>query len=60
MLTSYTREQVLKALNERSLMMRELEKKGFRRLVFACGAFLVFKWAKTRMGGTERSAGLLK
>ena len=58
--SKWTREMLKAALNERSLMMREIEKKGFRRLVFACGAFLILKWAKTRLGGTEKSAGLLK
>ncbi len=52
-------QAVRRALNERSLMVRDVERKGFRRLVVACGAFLALKWLKTRLGGVEKSAGAL-
>ena len=56
----WTTEAVRKALNERSLMMRDVERKGFRRLVMACGAFLALKWLKTRLGHVDKSAGTLE
>ena len=34
------------ALNERALLVRELEKTGLRRLVLCCGVFLAYKLAK--------------
>ena len=52
-------EAVRRALNERSLMMRDLERKGFRKLVVACVGFLAYKWLKTRLGGVEKSKGTL-
>ncbi len=55
----WTSEAVRKALNERSLMMREVERKGFRRLVMASAAFLALKWLKTRLGHVEKSSGAL-
>lgn len=34
------REEVRRAINERFLLLRELEKTGFRRLLFASAAFI--------------------
>jgi hypothetical protein len=55
----WTTEAVRRALNERALMVREVERKGLRRLVVACAAFLALKWLKTRLGHVNKSAGAL-
>jgi hypothetical protein len=57
--TQWSTEAVRAALNERALMVRDVERKGFRRLVVACAAFLALKWLKTRLGQVEKSAGAL-
>jgi hypothetical protein len=36
----WTHAGIRTALHERGMMIREVERTGLRRLVFACGAFL--------------------
>ena len=46
-----TRAEVLRAMNERLLLVRRLERSGLRRCLMACGAFLVFKVLRARVFG---------
>ena len=46
-----SRAEVLRAMNERLLLVRRLERAGLRRCLLACGAFLAYKVLRARVFG---------
>jgi len=50
---TWSREEILTALNDRLLMNRRTERLGLRRCLLACGAFLVYKFVTSRVLGTS-------
>lgn len=55
--TTWSREEILTALNDRLLMNRRTERLGLRRCLLACGAFLVYKFVTSRVLGTSTQSG---
>ena len=53
-----TRAALRAALNERGALIRDVERTGLRRLVFACGGFLAVKYVKTRVVGAPSQSSL--
>jgi hypothetical protein len=58
---TWSREDILTALNDRLLMNRRTERLGLRRCLLACGAFLVYKFVTSRVlgssSGTQSGSG---
>ena len=55
-----TRAALKAALNERGALIRDVERTGLRRLVFASGGFLAVKYFKTRVVGVSSSKSSLR
>ena len=47
--TTWTRAAVLRALSERYLLNRAVERSGFRRLALASAAFVAYRFVKAKL-----------
>jgi hypothetical protein len=52
--------RILQGLNDRFLLIREVERAGLRRLLYAGAGFIALKYAKARLGGKTDEAAQLK
>lgn len=49
----WTQQEVIFALNQRHLLMREVRNQGVKKLVFSVGVYIVYKYVKLRFFGKD-------